>query len=378
MDARERNLLLLLIALHFGTAALAAGWLSGLLTLPLVVPDDALALLALPPPAFAGLVFGATLLGLASALVLLAPGVRGDPRLLVAAGAVQLAVFGVAVQGLSTIALAGYLIALALPLALVVLGVQVARRYPRLRVVVLLAVIAVAAWGVTTGTFAPDRLRQLGANLVGGFANAGDELPPSLLFTALAAGWAVLLGRTLRRTAWLGGLTDWVVRHRRGITVVAALGPVPYVLARATWLTPWPQFGGPIEQMSPEIRLWGVLLGGAALLGTVLTLGLIRPWGEVFPRWMPGLAGRRVPVAAAAIPGGGVATILCVTAVPMLVAMVVGDLPVSEKLLSLLVFPFWVWGPALALAVWGYVGHRAIRPEPVDEPATGSGRVRAG
>lgn len=364
MDSRERHLLLLLTALHVGTAALAAGWLSGLLTLPLVVPDDALALLALPPPAFAGLVFGATLLGLASALILLAPGVRGDPRLLVAAGAVQLAVFGVAVQGLSTIALAGYLIALALPLALVLLGVQVVRRYPRLRVVVLLAVVAVAAWGVTTGTFAPARLRQLGANLVTGFANAGDELPPSLLFTALAAGWAVLLGHTLRRTAWLGRLSDWVVRHRRGITVIAALGPVPYVLARATWLTPWPQFGGPIEQMSPEIRLWGVLLGGAALLGTVLTLGLIRPWGEVFPRWMPGLAGRPVPVAAAAVPGGAVATILCVTAVPMLVAMLAGDLPTTEKLLSLLVFPFGVWGPALALAVWGYARHRSGSRQP--------------
>ena len=272
--------------------------------------------------------------------------------------------FGVAVQGLSTVALAGYLIALALPLALVVLGVQVVRRYPRLRVVVLLAVLAVAAWGVTTGTFAPTRLRQLGANLVTGFANAGDELPPSLLFTALTAGWAVLLGRTLRRTQWLGRLADRVVRHRRGITVVAALGPVPYVLARATWLTPWPQFGGPIETPTPEIRLWGLLLGGAALIGTVLTLGLIRPWGEVFPRWVPGLAGRPVPVAAAAVPGGVVATILCVTAVPMVVAMLAGDLSMTEKLLSLLIFPFGVWGPALALAVWGYVGHRSGSRQP--------------
>ncbi len=23
-----------------------------------------------------------------------------------------------------------------------------------------------------------------------------------------------------------------------------------------------------------------------------------------------------------------------------------------------LVFPFWLWGPMLALAVWGYVAHR--------------------
>jgi hypothetical protein len=95
-----------------------------------------------------------------------------------------------------------------------------------------------------------------------------------------------------------------VVRHRRRLTIVAALGPVPYALARATWLTPWPQFGGPVEDMPPEVRLWGLLLGGAAALGAVLTIGLIRPWGEVFPRWMPGLAGRPVPIRAAAVSGG--------------------------------------------------------------------------
>jgi hypothetical protein len=27
----------------------------------------------------------------------------------------------------------------------------------------------------------------------------------------------------------------------------------------------------------------------------LLTLGLVRPWGEVFPRWLPGVGGRRVP-----------------------------------------------------------------------------------
>lgn len=28
----------------------------------------------------------------------------------------------------------------------------------------------------------------------------------------------------------------------------------------------------------------------------LLTIGLIRPWGEVLPRWIPGLGGRRVPI----------------------------------------------------------------------------------
>jgi hypothetical protein len=40
----------------------------------------------------------------------------------------------------------------------------------------------------------------------------------------------------------------------------------------------------------------------------LLTVGLIRPWGEVLPRWLPLLGGRRVPVAVAvgAATGGAV------------------------------------------------------------------------
>ncbi|WP_051325312.1 hypothetical protein [Glycomyces tenuis] len=33
----------------------------------------------------------------------------------------------------------------------------------------------------------------------------------------------------------------------------------------------------------------------------LLTIGLIRPWGEVFPRWIPGLGGRRVPITGAVV-----------------------------------------------------------------------------
>ena len=332
--------------------------------MPLVAPDDALALLVLSASGLARLVLAVALLGVGSALVLLVPGVRGDPRILLPAAAVQLLVFGVLLQGIGAIALAGYLLAFLLPLAMVLLAVQVVRRYPRLRVVVAAVVLAAALWGITTGTFRPDRLRQLGANLAGGFASAAGELVTIVLFTALAVGWAVLVVAAVRRTPLGGRLTEAVVRHRRALTVVAALGPLPYALARATWLTPWPQFAGPIDDLPPEIRLWGLLLGGAAALGAVLTMGLIRPWGEVFPRWMPGLAGRAVPVRAAAVPGGIVAALVTLAAVPMLVGMLTGDLTRIEKGLSVLLFPFWIWGPALALAVWGYVAHRTgvMRP----------------
>jgi len=97
------------------------------------------------------------------------------------------------------------------------------------------------------------------------------------------------------------------------------------------------------------------------MLGFVLTLGLVRPWGERFPRWMPGVAGRPVPVAAAAVPGGIVAAVLCTSAVPMLHDLTLtgagsglGVDSVVDRVAMAVVFPFWLWGPMLALAVWGY------------------------
>ena len=48
----------------------------------------------------------------------------------------------------------------------------------------------------------------------------------------------------------------------------------------------------------------------------MLTIGLICRWGEIFPRWMPFLAGRPVPVLAAAGPGSFIAAILIVSAIP--------------------------------------------------------------
>ncbi|GAA2270096.1 MULTISPECIES: hypothetical protein [Kitasatospora] len=40
-----------------------------------------------------------------------------------------------------------------------------------------------------------------------------------------------------------------------------------------------------------------------------LAVGLVSEWGEVWPRWIPGLGGRRVPILAAVIPAGLGATV---------------------------------------------------------------------
>lgn len=156
-------------------------------------------------------------------------------------------------------------------------------------------------------------------------------------------------------------LGHWALRHRQGLTLLAAAGPLPYALVRASWLTPSPLLVPSGEALDPETRLWSLLLGGGALLGSVLTIGLLRPWSVTFPRWMPWLAGQPVPVRAATMPGGVVAGVLCAATAPMLQAFVFptpetlsGQLSLLERLGSIVLFPFWCWGPALALAAWGY------------------------
>lgn len=47
---------------------------------------------------------------------------------------------------------------------------------------------------------------------------------------------------------------------------------------------------------------YALLLSGLEMGLGLLTLGLVHAWGEVTPRWMPLLGGRRIPVHAAVIP----------------------------------------------------------------------------
>jgi hypothetical protein len=279
--------------------------------------------------------------GLAGAL-----GARGR----VWAGVLQLLVFGVLLQGPGPLSTMGYLVALLMPAAVVVMLVQLVRRYRVARWTVGVPGLLALAVGVIVGR---DAISGTITGLVAGFAGHGTTILITLLILALGTLWAMAGAQALSGMSAMDRATAWVLRHRRAITIVAATGPLPYALVRLTWLTPWPQLG---DDLDMSIRIWGVALSSGAWLGFFLTLGLIRPWGEVFPRWMPGLAGRRVPITAAALPGGLIAVTLVFSAVPMLVLGRGQSL--GDQILGAIAFPCWYWGPALALAVWGYVAHR--------------------
>ena len=60
------------------------------------------------------------------------------------------------------------------------------------------------------------------------------------------------------------------------------------------------------------LEVYVVLLSIVSEAAAFIAIGLIARWGEVFPRWIPGLAGRRVPPMAAVVPAVAGAVILTV------------------------------------------------------------------
>jgi hypothetical protein len=345
-----RTLLLSTLAATALTALLGAGWALAPQAALLGGPPERTPLELLLGPLGAAATLGAVaLLGVVAALAALA---RSLPRTaLLPVAAVQALVAGVGMGSMSTLSTAGYLLALAMPAIAGLLVVQVIRRYPRTRLAVAgAAVVLLAAGALLLG----EAAAELAGYLLPAFVQEIPRIVGTLLLVAVGALWVGVAAVSLRRDGTAERLTVRVTRHRLLLTLVAAACPLPYALIRLSWLTPWPLLAP--EGLDLSTRLWGLVLSSGSWLGVVLTLGLVLPWGETFPRWMPVLAGRQVPIAAAAVPGGAVAALLGFAAVPMLVGS--PQMSPVELLVLAVTFPCWLWGPALALAVWGYVGHR--------------------
>jgi hypothetical protein len=86
------------------------------------------------------------------------------------------------------------------------------------------------------------------------------------------------------------------------------------------------------------------------------------------PRWVPRIGGRAVPVALAAVPAAIVAALFTAGGLQSLTLALTGAVPVG----TVLILPFWAWGPLLGLATWGYVRHRAaasVGTPPADLPS---------
>ncbi len=92
-------------------------------------------------------------------------------------------------------------------------------------------------------------------------------------------------------------------------------------------------------------------------------LGLVQRWGELFPRWMVGLAGRRVPIALAVVPASIVSVLLMVGGISIgsVSGQMAAGAAATGQVMWIVVGPallFPVWGLSLAVATLGYYFRR--------------------
>jgi hypothetical protein len=160
-----------------------------------------------------------------------------------------------------------------------------------------------------------------------------------------------------------------VPRWVRWATYASILAPLPSALWRLG-LAAGLSMGFSDERLRAlDVPGWGSLyVAGLSLLTmglALLALGLIRPWGEVVPGWVPVLGRRRVPPVAAVLPAGLAAvvlTVLTVTGVPgwsQEFAVPGSPSGAAAGLMTAAYAPLLAWGPLLGVASFAY--HRRRR-----------------
>lgn len=204
--------------------------------------------------------------------------------------------------------------------------------------------------------------------LFGGFL----WLAATVSYARRSGGACVYCGRRDSAEGWTS--PDMAARWGRLAVYVAMVAPVFYAVTRYAWALGIPlgmseeQFWAGLE--GGKWLLGALFLGNFCLVGAVLMLGLVQRWGEEFPRWMIGIAGRRVPIALAVVPAWLAAALLVVGGIGIwssLGQLVAGSAAggaegmglVGEIIFQLgptLLFP--LWGVALGIAALGYYYRR--------------------
>lgn len=238
----------------------------------------------------------------------------------------------------------------------------------------------------------PDvRILQNLAYSFGGFFGLVDW---PVLNQALCVAGGILVGLTavlaLRRPPCAecnravtapGERARWL-RVGRWAVAVAIASMLPYGIQRAAW-----NLGVPlgvsqdfVDALHADIVEKGLhpavmwILAGPDFGGALLTLGLVMAWGERFPRWVPYLGGRRVPISLAVVPATVVSIAVTVAGLAIYRFAITHGVS-GSGVPGLLWAP---WGLALATATLAYVmrrrrgcaGHEPSRARP--EPATES------
>lgn len=138
------------------------------------------------------------------------------------------------------------------------------------------------------------------------------------------------------------------------------------------------------------LELYVVLLSLVTELLAFTAIGLVAFWGEVFPRWVPGLRGRRVPVWLAVLPASAGAAILTVLTTWVAITASLGlDVRGEQSTTHLLTLHTWqgalvvatyapliAWGPILGALSVSYYRRRTGPPQSSSQHAKRSGQDR--
>jgi hypothetical protein len=325
-------------AWSLGYGVLALYWWGGGAGFPYGVGNDPAARISIlgsvtqstAAPSIAGLALVGSLVGLAMAT----DRGRGAERVLIAMG-----------------------IAAAVSLALLI---------PDYRVFVLVAYTPIALLGAPLGLDPAALLEVVDVAMLNQLACIGGGL---IWAAATLAYWRRTSNpcpRCGRGDALASAMTPAAAtRWGRRATYVAISVPIVYALTRYVWALGIPI--GISEELYREGRavgLWyfGAALASLAVMGAILTLGLIRHWGEVFPRWLPIIGGRCVPLPLAIVPPSLVAVLVTNAGLMYWRMTFTGGFPIAGIQLTLedswaalapeLLWP--LWGVALGAATAAY------------------------
>ena len=282
--------------------------------------------------------------------------------LVVVLGSLAAAALGVLAAGsrsrTHTRAAAGLLLAVGLVVALVVADVR-ALSFVGYGPMLLLGLVGIGP--VPDGVVDPDV--YLGSTLALGSTLGG-------------IGMIATAARASARTTglWPGRTPEQALRIGRWAVAAATLVPLSYAVTRIAWAVGLPL--GVREEFLDELgsAKWaGLGLGAFAVVGSLLTLGLVQRWGEVFWSWVPVVGGRRVPVGMALAPALFVAAIVSSAGLSFWSALLGGhlaDVPGAEEDWAAwapeLLWP--VWGVALAVSALAYRSRRSVGGFPTRGP----------
>ena len=203
--------------------------------------------------------------------------------------------------------------------------------------------------------------------LIGGFL----WLASTVSYARRSGGACLYCGRRGEAEGWQS--PNQAARWGQTAVYVAMVAPFFYAFTRYAWALGFP-LGMTEEYLhsGQESGMWisGLFLATFGLVGALLMLGLVQRWGEVFPRWMIGLAGRRVPTTLAVVPAAFVSVLLIVgglgiwSGLPQMAANLALAGTEEPRILGEIIFQvgptllFPVWGAALAVATLGYYYRR--------------------